>query len=261
MTDNKKITSLSIVIGIVLWYIAAFTVQQLGDSVFNGNDTNILLMMLSSIPSTFVFLWLIKQIVKKSYSQLFETVVILTTTATLLDGVAMTYFRELFYDTSYAISLRGAAWILWGVGMGLLVSYSLLPKSEKLSFKHTLLAIVLGVAFWFNGAIVISQIGENLLTDKNNLLFVGLLIAVPVTIITIIIAKYLFGLPYSRMVKPIGIMTLTATFCDTIALTWFQSLYSNSTDIAFHGAALILWGAGLGLLFAYYLERKTTKKN
>lgn len=259
--DNKKKTTLSIVIGVVLWYIAAFTVQQFGASVFNGNDSNMLLMMFTSIPSTIVFLWLIKQVVKKTYAQLFETIIIITTTATLLDGVAMTFFREIFYDQQYTISLRGAAWILWGVGMGLLASYALIPKYEKLSFKQTLLAIALGIAFWFNGAIIINQIGEYLLTDKNDLLFLGLLIAIPVTILTIIIAKYLFRLPYSNMVKPISLMTLTATFCDTIALTWFQSLYSKSSDIAFHGAALILWGAGLGLFFAYYLEIKTTKNN
>lgn len=253
MDKNK---GLAVVIGAVLWYVAAFTVKQFGVSVFNGDDTKMVLILLSSIPSTFIFLWLIKLIVKKSYSQLFETVVMLTITATLLDGIAMTYFRDYFYDNNYVISLRGAAWILWGVGMGLLISYLLLPKSEKLSVKHSLLSVILGIVFWFNGAIVIGKIGDYLLTDKNSLLFVGLLIAIPVTILTIFIAKYLFGLSFSKMLKPIAIMTLSATFCDTIALTWVQSLYSSLTDIAFHGAALILWGAGLGLLFTYILEKR-----
>ncbi len=252
---NNKIMSLSVVIGAVLWCLAAWVVQQFGFSVFNGNDANMFMMLLSSVPSTLVFLWLIKLLVKKTYSQLFEPVVIITTTATLLDGIAMTYFREIFYHSQYLISLRGAAWILWGVGIALLLSYILVPKSEKLSVKKTSLAVILGIAFWLNGAIVINQMGDYILTDNNNLRSVGLLIAIPVTVITVIIAKYLLGLPYSKMVKPIVLMTLTATFCDTIALTWFQSLYSNSTDIAFHGAALILWGAGLGLLIAYYLEK------
>lgn len=257
---NFKDTLSATLIGVILWYVAAITVKFAGIYVFAGNDTFMGLMLLSSLPSTFIFLWLIKMITQKPLQDLFLTVVILTIAATLLDGVAMIWLRSTFYDTSYSVSLRGAAWILWGVGMGLLAAYLLLPSSEKLSSNHALLSVVLGVAFWFNGAIVIRFMGEYLLTDNNPQIIWGLVVAIPVTVITIVIAKYLFGLAYNQMLKPITVMTFSATSCDTVALTWFQSLYSSSDAIAFHGAALILWGAGLGLLFAYYLQVKSVKK-
>jgi hypothetical protein len=51
-------------------------------------------------------------------------------------------------------------------------------------------------------------------------------------------------------------MTFTATFLDAIALTWYRQLYSESFEVALYGAAWILWGAGLGLLFSLYLDHK-----
>ena len=48
-------------------------------------------------------------------------------------------------------------------------------------------------------------------------------------------------------------------FLDGVALTWFRQLYSESFEVASHGAALILWGAGLGLLFAFYLDQKVVR--
>jgi hypothetical protein len=61
------------------------------------------------------------------------------------------------------------------------------------------------------------------------------------------------------MLRPVVVMTFTATWLDAIAFTWLHSLYHDSQEIALHGAALILWGAGLGLFFAYLLEQKTPK--
>jgi hypothetical protein len=70
--------------------------------------------------------------------------------------------------------------------------------------------------------------------------------------ITALIAK----LRAHELLKPVVIMTTTATILDGIALTWFRTLYSTSFEVAMYGSALILWAAGLGLLFAYYLENR-----
>ena len=51
-------------------------------------------------------------------------------------------------------------------------------------------------------------------------------------------------------------MTFTATTFDAVALIGFRSLYSESFEVALHGAAWILWGAGLGLMLGYYYEAK-----
>jgi Family of unknown function (DUF5367) len=119
-----------------------------------------------------------------------------------------------------------------------------------------LLFVFLGIVFWFNGAMIVRFLGEKVLTENNPNLIFGFLLAIPVTIVTLIITKYLSGIKFNELLKPVVIMTFTATLCDGIALTWFRPLYSNSFEVALHGAALILWGAGLGLLFAYILELK-----
>ena len=73
------------------------------------------------------------------------------------------------------------------------------------------------------------------------------------------ITALLTKLKLYELLRPVVIMTFTATFLDGIALIWFRHLYSDSFEVALHGAAWILWGAGLGLLFAYVLETKNAK--
>jgi hypothetical protein len=116
------------------------------------------------------------------------------------------------------------------------------------------LFITLGIIAWFNAVMIIRFLGESCLTENNPNLIWMFLLAFPVTALTIYLTKLISKLPYSDLLHPIVIMTFTATFCDGIALVWFRQIYSDSFEIALHGAALILWGVGLGLLFAFILE-------
>jgi hypothetical protein len=118
------------------------------------------------------------------------------------------------------------------------------------------LFVVLGIVFWFNAAMIVRFLGDNCLTENNPKLILMFLFAFPVTGITFYLTKVISKLEYSELLRPIVIMTFTATLCDGIALTWFRQLYSDSFEIAMHGAGLIFWGAGLGLLFAYILESR-----
>ena len=116
------------------------------------------------------------------------------------------------------------------------------------------LFVVLGIIAWFNAVMIIRFLGENCLTENNPNLKWMFLLAFPVTVLTIYLTKLISQFAYSDLLNPIVIMTFTATFCDGIALVWFRQIYSESFIIALHGAALILWGVGLGLLFAFFLE-------
>ena len=116
--------------------------------------------------------------------------------------------------------------------------------------------MTLGIIAWFNAVMIIRFLGESCLTENNPNLKWMFLLAFPVTALTIFLIKIISKLPYSELLRPIVIMTFTATTCDGIALIWFRQIYSESFIIALYGAALILWGVGLGLLFAYILEIK-----
>ena len=122
-------------------------------------------------------------------------------------------------------------------------------KSSKIT-----LFVILGIIAWFNAVMIIRFLGESCLTENNPNLKWMFLLAFPVTVLTIYLTKLISKLPYSELLRPIVIMTFTATTCDGIALVWFRQIYSESFIIALHGAALILWGVGLGWLFAYILE-------
>ena len=123
-----------------------------------------------------------------------------------------------------------------------------------------LLFVALGTAFWYQAAMIIRFFGESVFTQNNPKLILFYFLAIPVTLLSIYLTKLISKLPYSELLKPVVVMTFTATFLDGIALAWFRQLYSNSFEVGLYGAALILWGAGLGLLFAFYLDSKSQNK-
>lgn len=125
--------------------------------------------------------------------------------------------------------------------------------------SQTTLFIFLGILFWLNGVMFVRFLGPIMLTENNPLLIVVFPIVILITILSLIITKFLSGLTYSELLKPTTIMTFAATMLDGLCLLYFRWVYSESFEIALHGAAFILWGAGLGLFFAYILEIRASK--
>jgi Family of unknown function (DUF5367) len=103
---------------------------------------------------------------------------------------------------------------------------------------------------------IVRFLGASVFTENNPKLILLYIIAIPITLVSMAITKLIAKIDYSELLKPVVIMTFTATFLDGIALAWFRTLYSPSFEVALHGAALILWAVGLGLLFAFYLDEK-----
>jgi hypothetical protein len=121
------------------------------------------------------------------------------------------------------------------------------------------LFIILGVVFWLNAAMIVRFCGAKVFSEGNPLLGVFFVVAIIITIITIYILKHISRLRYDQLFRPLTIMTITATFLDGIAMTWFRTLYSQSFEVSFFGSALILWAVGWGLLFGYVLDKKIIK--
>jgi hypothetical protein len=117
----------------------------------------------------------------------------------------------------------------------------------------------LGAAFWFQAALIIRFCGTTVFTENNPNLILFYLLAIPFTVLSLFITKRISKLPHTDLLKPVAVMTFTATFLDAVALTWFRQLYSQSFEVALYGAAWILWAVGLGLLFSFYLELKGNK--
>ena len=125
--------------------------------------------------------------------------------------------------------------------------------------SRILLFAALGAAFWFQAALIIRFCGTTVFTENNPNLILFYLLAIPLTLASLFFTKKISKLPYTDLLKPVAIMTFTATFLDAVALTWFRHLYSQSFEVALCGSAWILWGVGLGLLFSFYLDLKGNK--
>ena len=120
-----------------------------------------------------------------------------------------------------------------------------------------LLLVILGIVFWFTGAMSVKFLGSSVFSESNpyRILFFALLF--PISYIFIYISIKIAKLEKSEIFYAVAIMTMVATLLDGSALTWFSQLYADSHEVAHYGAAWILWGAGVGLLLAYFMtERK-----
>lgn len=115
---------------------------------------------------------------------------------------------------------------------------------------------VLGIIFWFGAALLVRFIGPHALTEGNPLRLLMFVVTIPVTVGFLATAKIVGKLQWHQLLRPMVIMTYTATFLDGIALTWFRALYARSYEVALFGSALILWGVGMGLCMAYILEQR-----
>jgi hypothetical protein len=124
-----------------------------------------------------------------------------------------------------------------------------------MSTAKTLLFSFLGVVFWFIAAMIIHYAGARAFSAGNPILPLVFALAVPLTLLSMYLTTLVGNVHFRQLLEPVVIMTFTAAMLDGVALAWFRPLYSPSFDVALHGASWILWGAGLGLLFAHILHR------
>jgi hypothetical protein len=128
-----------------------------------------------------------------------------------------------------------------------------MKKSKEILF------VILGIVFWYQASLIIKYFGESVFTEGNPKLILFFALAIPITIISMYLTALICKLNRNELLRPVVIMTFTATFLDAIALVWFREIYSNSFEVVLHGSAWILWGVGIGLLISYLLEKRITK--
>jgi hypothetical protein len=127
--------------------------------------------------------------------------------------------------------------------------------------SQLILFVALGIIFWFTAAMVIRFGGAKVFSENNLLLILFFVLAFPITYIFFLVTKLVSKVPYTAMLQPVVVMTLTAALLDGIALAFFRTLYAQSFEVALHGAAWILWGVGIGLLFAFILTNRNHTSN
>lgn len=107
-----------VAVGIALWFLAAMMVRFIGPFVFVEGSVSLVLTFALTIPLAWPFFWLGKALSGARGADVLPAVSILTFVALCLDGVALTWLRDL-YGPTYAY---GGPWIMWGAGLILMVA-------------------------------------------------------------------------------------------------------------------------------------------
>ena len=110
-----------------------------------------------------------------------------------------------------------------------------------------------GALLWFLAAMLVRVLAPmGALEGSARLLTYALVI--PGTIPAILIGLKLTGVSRSNSVAAVTMMTAAAGLLDGIALAWFPALYGDNVAHVLAGAAVILWGVGVGLALSFVLK-------
>ena len=105
--------------GAIYWFLAAMIVRWTATS-WVGHDTTTVVVFAAVVVGTVPALLLGMRIASVGRDRAASAATIITATALLLDGVALTWFRTL-YGSDPVVVLGGAATILWGAGVALVL--------------------------------------------------------------------------------------------------------------------------------------------
>jgi hypothetical protein len=112
-----------------VWFLAALFIHFMGPRGVFGGIRSVLLYALT-IPATIPLNIRTRKIARLPQSQTLTVVAVTSATATMLDGIAMTWFPAL-YGGDPAIIQGGAAWLLWAIGVGLALALITVVRGER----------------------------------------------------------------------------------------------------------------------------------
>jgi hypothetical protein len=120
---------------------------------------------------------------------------------------------------------------------------------------QTLILVVIGAALWFLAAVILRIIAPmGALEGATRGLTYALVI--PGTLPFVALTRILAGLRHDQMVTGIAVVTATALLIDGIVVAWFPVVYGGALPQVTNSEAAILWGAGVGLVLAFILNKK-----
>jgi hypothetical protein len=114
---------LSLIVGTVIWYLAALFIKFGGDRFF-GEPGNVTIALYVLTPLTSLGLIIAaRKFSGMNMSDIYDSFVILSVTGAVLDGVAIRYYANFIYALPPAILANAGAWLLWAVGVTVFIAY------------------------------------------------------------------------------------------------------------------------------------------
>lgn len=109
------------IFGALLWFLAAMTLRYLGPmGIYEGANRAVLYVLI--VPVTVPFVLLARRLGGLAPNQIGVAYAVGTTSAMLLDGLALAWFPALYGGTPELVAGAGAA-ILWGAAVGQLLAF------------------------------------------------------------------------------------------------------------------------------------------
>ena len=129
-------------------------------------------------------------------------------------------------------------------------------QENVVSARQTSILVMLGIAFWFAAAMLVRFIAPMGALDGNARILTYALV-IPGTASMVIVIRKLAGLRRIQTGYGVMIVTAIALLFDGIAHAWFPMLYGPDPALHVAGAAIIFWGAGVGLVLGLLMSRPT----
>jgi hypothetical protein len=102
-----------VAIGVFFWLLAAMMIRFLGPTVLVPGSLLLPVAFALGLPIAWAFVWAGTFLAGARGAAVLPAMVVMSFTAMLLDGIALTWFPAL-YGPTYAL---GGAYILWGLGL------------------------------------------------------------------------------------------------------------------------------------------------
>lgn len=125
--------------------------------------------------------------------------------------------------------------------------------TQPLATKQLIILVLYGVMLWFLAAILVRTIGPMGALDGSARVITYALI-IPGTVPAIWLGRALAGFARDQTAISLIVITATALLLDGIAHAWYPSLYGSDPAQIVKGAAVIFWGAGVGLVLGLVMN-------
>jgi hypothetical protein len=129
---------------------------------------------------------------------------------------------------------------------------------KHLSSGQIVVLVVYGVILWFAAAMLVRTLGPMGALDGKWAMLTYLLV-IPGTVPVILAARQLAKLSSGQTLTGIAVVTATALLLDGIAHAWCPSIYGTDDALIVKGAAAIFWGAGVGLILTFIMDKERMK--
>lgn len=125
---------LSIIVGAVIWYLAALFIRFGGATFFGEQSYKLVVLYIFTPLTSLALIIAAKKLSGMNMSDIYDAFVILAVTGAVLDGVAIRFCANLIYAQPPDILANGAAWLLWAVGTTVFLAYGF-KAADKLEPK------------------------------------------------------------------------------------------------------------------------------